>query len=102
MAAVRGAGADRQSDSYNAARSDPPPPYSTGQTVMPYIPVCDESSSSDLASLQSMIASIASQQQLMQLQLNQFVMMQEQHNKRTAVCYLPTPPPLHPPSCARR
>ena len=36
--------------------------------------------------MEALLQNMASHQQMMQFQMNQFIMMQEQHNKRTSVC----------------
>ncbi|KAJ9466719.1 hypothetical protein DIPPA_18422 [Diplonema papillatum] len=52
--------------------------------VPPYMPQIDaDVEAQDVGSMHALLVTLLNQQQLMQLQLNQFVMMQEQSNKKT-------------------
>eukprot|EP01064_Diplonema_japonicum_P015598 TRINITY_DN2332_c1_g1_i1.p1 TRINITY_DN2332_c1_g1~~TRINITY_DN2332_c1_g1_i1.p1 ORF type:complete len:272 (+),score=53.30 TRINITY_DN2332_c1_g1_i1:74-817(+) len=74
----------------NATNVPPPPPSSSlsvgsspHQQVPPYMPQPGSYTEQDPNNTaHALLVSMANQQQLIQLQLNHFVMMQEQHNKR--------------------
>eukprot|EP00754_Rhynchopus_humris_P051059 Rhum_TRINITY_DN9316_c0_g2::Rhum_TRINITY_DN9316_c0_g2_i1::g.32912::m.32912 len=59
----------------------------SGSTVLPYIPqtgVSPTAEADSCARMEALLQNMASHQQMMQFQMNQFIMMQEQHNKRTS------------------